>query len=164
MTFFVASPWQALAKMSTRTYFATLSDMAWLWSKSQGQLTPVPKISGPDFGLGDVTTAHRVVFLVGLVSSLADKRFWAMVPFAIGYGAVFVKVASYDLPNALPLLAVCPLSLSGGVAARLHVLAELPVPGSVCFLRSTHWTSISWRLPRSPRLVAHSVARPVWSS
>jgi len=46
---------------------------------------------------------------------------------------VFVKVASYDLPNALPMLAVCALSLSGGVAARLHVLAELPVPGSVCF-------------------------------
>ena len=46
---------------------------------------------------------------------------------------VAYALASYDLPNALPMLAVCALSLSGGVAARLHVLAELPVPGSVCF-------------------------------
>jgi hypothetical protein len=62
------------------------------------------------------TRALGLVFLFWAASSLADRRFRVIVPVAIGYSAVFAKVAAYDLRNALPALVLFALSLSGGVA------------------------------------------------
>ena len=62
------------------------------------------------------SAALGIIFLLAFLSSLADKRFLILVPFSLAYGALFLKVASYDLRNALPVLLVCALSISGGVA------------------------------------------------
>src|SRR5258706_389087 len=105
MTSLVESPRQALANMSTSTYLATLSDMAWLGDPGEVALAD-PQDGRRVVGAGDLPAEDRLVVVpVGPAEHVLEHRLLVEPPAEIDGLGRLVGVDQHGLAVTVDLAA-----------------------------------------------------------